>query len=44
MVTGLGIGSMGEMGLMVMGLVTGSLGEVGGVDCEFGSLVGNVEF
>jgi len=35
---------MGGMGLTGMGLVTGSLGEVGEVDCEFGSLVGNVEF
>jgi len=29
---------------MGMGLVMGSLEKVGEVDCEFGSVVGNVEF
>jgi len=43
-VIGSGIGSMGEMNSMGMGSVMSSLGEVGEADCEFGSVVENVEF
>ena len=44
MVIGLRIGSTGGMDSMDMGSAMGSLGEVGEVDCEFSSVVGNVEF
>jgi len=33
-----------RIGSMDMGSVMGSTGEVGQADCEFGSVVGNVEF
>jgi len=43
-VIGSGIGSMGGMRSIGMGSVMGSLGKVGETDCEFDSMVGNVEF